>query len=843
LLVFCACFLLEVARLPSFSPRKYPLPAHRPYLAGLKKRPMTVRESKQLVGWWLLLGLLLAQVSGRAQAPAPHAASPTARAAAARAATAQAVVVADTAAHDESHQLEIAYSTLSSLSGQLRGVYDAGEVAEELPGVVSILRAIGHSAAESGEVVDLKQRRMCQLMLASIQEQLADWRTDLATAHEQLEAMQARLKALPLPLAHRPHHPAAAQAQASSPAQPLAADSALGQRRQRLGQLLTARFEQVKALQTQVATNYIQTLELQDQVSEQLRRLGSATLRAERPPLWAATEDADPAAPTATAAEAVAGYQREIISYYFAQNWDNWAYMVLIGLVFYGWVTFNYYRVEAGALAAGRGFRYLRPAPVAATLVVVFSLAPALELHPPPVYLALLQTLLLAALTAVFARTLPRGPFRYWLGLLVFFAALMLVNAHADAGRATRWRLLGLDALAVGAGAWLLRRVRRAVALPRFIGPVMGVFVGLNLLAIVANVFGRLSLAKLFSTAAIFGLTQGLGLAVFMAVFSEAFHLQMLASRRATGDAGGFDYARIARQLLRLLTGVAAALWGLVFLSNLNLYAPCYAIVARLLTAPRLLGSTEFTLGNILLFFIILYVSAQLQRYVGYFFGDVGEADRPEARKRGSWLVGLRLLLLLLGFALATAATGLPLSKIAIVFGALSIGIGLGLQSIVNNLVSGIILLFERPFHVGDFIEVAGKSGRVQDIGIRSSKLTSLMGSEIIVPNGDLLAGHVINWTRTNDHIRTELQLKLAPGENPETALQTARELIGAEITASPYTMHALAPEILLSSINGQVYELKVLFWITNIRQEELTRSEILAGIYRRFTAQGLQLS
>ena len=96
------------------------------------------------------------------------------------------------------------------------------------------------------------------------------------------------------------------------------------------------------------------------------------------------------------------------------------------------------------------------------------------------------------------------------------------------------------------------------------------------------------------------------------------------------------------------------------------------------------------------------------------------------------------LLLVVVGFALATAATGLPLSKIAIVFGALSVGIGLGLQSIVNNLVSGIILIFERPFHVGDFIEVAGKAGRVQDIGIRSSKLTSVSGSEIIVPNGDL---------------------------------------------------------------------------------------------------------
>ena len=250
------------------------------------------------------------------------------------------------------------------------------------------------------------------------------------------------------------------------------------------------------------------------------------------------------------------------------------------------------------------------------------------------------------------------------------------------------------------------------------------------------------------------------------------------------------------------------------------------------------------------MFFLILAVSAQLQQYVGYFFGDVGEEDSSTARQRGSWLVALRLLLVVVGLGLATVATSLPLGKIALVFGALSVGIGLGLQSVVNNLVSGIILIFERPFHVGDYIEVAGKAGRVQDIGIRSSKLTSTAGSEIIVPNGDLLSGHVINWTRTNDHIRVELTLKVTPStDGPDQptdmdeALHAAQQQIQQEITASPYTMHSMPAEILLSSITGQVCELRVLFWVTNIRQQELTKSEILAGINRRFAGQGLQLS
>ena len=733
---------------------------------------------------------------------------------------------------DESHRLEIAYTALSRISGQLRENYDARAVADELPGLAENLHAIQHSVEETGQVPDIKQLQMCQLMLGNIQEQLGEWRTALAGAHEQLEGMEARLAALAPPPARGPRPDAAGRAVAR-------ADSALRVRQRGIGQQLAQRHEGTKALQTQVAASYIQTLELQDAVGEQMRRFGRTIVEAGYPPLWAAR----PAAPAGAGAHHAEAYRQKIIAYYFADNWDNWAYMALIGLVFYGWVAFNYRRVQRRVLAVEQPFRYLRPGPVAGTLVVVFSLAPALELHPPPVYLDVLQALLLAALTAVFARSWPRRPVGYWLALLVFFGALAAANARADTGPGARWGLLGLNVLAVGLGAFLLRRIRRATGLARVVVPVTAVFMALNLLAVAGNVTGRLGLAKMCSTAAIFGLTQGVGLAVFIELFIEAFHLQILASRLAAGSAAPFEYDKIEAHLLRLLTAVAGGLWLLVFTSNLNLHATLYAAGVRLLTAPHLLGSTGFTLGNVLLFFVILFVSAQLQQYIGYFFGDVGEDDDADARHRGSWLVALRLLLVVVGFGLATAATGLPLSKIAIVFGALSVGIGLGLQSIVNNLVSGIILIFERPFHVGDYIEVAGKSGRVQDIGIRSSKLTSLTGSEIIVPNGDLLSQHVINWTRTNDHVRVDMVLKLAPGTDLQNDLQTARELIQEEINGSPYTMHNLAPEILLSSINGQVYELKVLFWVTNIRQEQLTKSEILAGIYRRFTAQGLLLS
>ncbi|MDO7850634.1 mechanosensitive ion channel family protein [Hymenobacter convexus] len=744
------------------------------------------------------------------------------------------MAVDTTAARDDSYRLEVGYTTLSSISGQVRKVFDTRGLAEELPDVVENLKAIQYTLKQKGQVVDIKQLQMCQLMLSTLQDELGDWRTALAGANQQLAAMQAKLQSI------APPPPRLASADATTLALERS-DSALWARQQRIGGLLAKRFLKVKQLQTQVAASYIQGMELQDEVGDQMRRYSRTSAQLNYPPLWDA--ESIPPVPADPKARKAGQYRREIINFYFAHNWDNWAYMALIGLVFYGWVSFNYRRAKAQELAITEPFRYLRPGPVAATLVVMFSLAPALELHPPPIYLALLQLLLLVALTAVFARSWPRRLFLGWLGLVAFFVWLSFTNANATTGLGARWGLLGLNALAVGVGAFLLWRLRETLAQMRFLIPVTWLFIGLNGLAIVCNVVGRLSLAKMFSTAAIFGLTQGIGLAVFIESFTEAFHLQILCSRGSEGGTAAFDYDKIEPQLMRLLTVLAGALWLMVFTSNLNVYNAIYGFFDHFLTAPHLIGSTEFTFGNVLLFFLILYISALLQRYIGYFFGEVGDDD-SEARKRGSWLVALRLLLVLVGFALATAATGLPLSKIAIVFGALSVGIGLGLQSIVNNLVSGIILIFERPFHVGDFIEVAGKAGRVQDIGIRSSKLTSVTGSEIIVPNGDLLSNHVINWTRTNDHIRVDLVLKMTSAtDDLQTNLQQARELIQEEIKTSPYTMHNLPPEILLSSINGQVYELKVLFWITNIRQEQLTKSEILAGIYRRFTAEGLTLS
>ena len=740
-------------------------------------------------------------------------------------------------------RIEKAYFVLSRVNGAARRSADTQDLSDDLPTVEENLETIRLNLAQYGDVVDVKQLQMYRVLLADMQEKLGEWRTALAEGGKQLLANQARLDTL---AAQMP--PTAAL-----PPPTTAIGRALARLRakqDRATQLLARRHQTVTALQTRVSESYILGLELQDVVREQMGRFGRSNSQAELPPLWQPGRIVADEETSALVRQSYAA-QRSLVGYYFAEHWDYWVLMVLVAVGFFGWVFRNFRflhlaKVEGGGPPAQplplagpeHRLHYLRPVPVAAALLVVFSLAPFLDLQPPAAYTDLLQLLLLLTLTILGWRSWPRLLFWYWLGVVAAFFALYFAYAVGARGLGTRWLMLVHNGGAAGLGLRFWRYLRQHHVLASFVKPVALLFVGLHLLAGLANALGRVSLAKMFTTTAIFGLTQVVALSAFVRVVTEAFYLQVQRSRQAGGLSTRFSFGKIESGLRKGLTAVVGVLWLMLFTTNLNLYNLLYRVIEHALTASHKLGSTTFTLGSVLLFLGIILLTVQLQKYVGYFFGETDDEFNVDTDRKGSWMVPIRLGILAVGLFLATLASGLPVDKIAIVLGALGVGIGLGLQNIINNLVSGVILIFERPFQVGDYIEVNGKTGRVKDIGIRASKLISQAGSEIILPNGDLLSGHVINWTLSNNHIRTELGLSLGP----DADLNQARQLITAEILNNPNTLHKLAPEILLSSVNTTGYDLKVLFWINNIRQEQALKSELLASIYQHLTQAGIAM-
>jgi len=139
-----------------------------------------------------------------------------------------------------------------------------------------------------------------------------------------------------------------------------------------------------------------------------------------------------------------------------------------------------------------------------------------------------------------------------------------------------------------------------------------------------------------------------------------------------------------------------------------------------------------------------------------------------------------RYAIIAIGFVAAISILGLPLDRVTIVLSALGVGIGFGLQNLVNNVVSGFVLLTERPIRLRDKVQMGDILGHVSDIGIRASRIRTFDGAEVIVPNGDLISGRVVNWTLSAPQQRVIIPVGIAYGTDPAQVLAILRKVADA---------------------------------------------------------------
>jgi potassium-dependent mechanosensitive channel len=188
--------------------------------------------------------------------------------------------------------------------------------------------------------------------------------------------------------------------------------------------------------------------------------------------------------------------------------------------------------------------------------------------------------------------------------------------------------------------------------------------------------------------------------------------------------------------------------------------------------------------------------------------------------------------------ALALGYLGLSFDKLAIVAGALSVGIGFGLQSIVSNFVSGLILLWERAIRVGDWIVVGDEQGFVRRINVRSTEIETFDRAMMIVPNSNLVTGVVKNWVRTDRVGRLKISLSVQSGADPEKV----RELLIGAAKAHDLILSIPAPQVLLTTLEAAAYKYDLLAYVDDVETSQRVKSELLFEIHRRFKAASLSL-
>jgi len=191
------------------------------------------------------------------------------------------------------------------------------------------------------------------------------------------------------------------------------------------------------------------------------------------------------------------------------------------------------------------------------------------------------------------------------------------------------------------------------------------------------------------------------------------------------------------------------------------------------------------------------------------------------------------------GFLLALVALGVQLRDITIIAGALGVGIGFGLQGIVNNFVSGLILLFERPVKVGDFIQLGEQWAEIKKIGLRATVVETLDRSEIVVPNSDLVSNQVTNWTLSNRMVRLVIPVGVEYGSDVPLVMETLKEAA----MASSKVMRLPEPQVFFVNFGESSLDFELRVWMSNIDDRFTVKSQLHQEIDSRFRQAGIVIA
>ncbi|HXB96098.1 MAG TPA: mechanosensitive ion channel domain-containing protein, partial [Puia sp.] len=360
-----------------------------------------------------------------------------------------------------------------------------------------------------------------------------------------------------------------------------------------------------------------------------------------------------------------------------------------------------------------------------------------------------------------------------------------------------------------------------------------------QLISILLNLWGRANLSKTFLVNGYSGVVIAILFLWVVRLVNEGLTLASAVYKKQNRQLFFINFNRVGNEVHPGFYVVLVVGW--FFLTGKQFYAlrKLQGSLVDAITASRTIGSYKFSIMGMLEFVVILACSVLLSRLVSLFASEPASDQKEKEGKRfklGSYLLLVRILIICVGVFLAFAAAGISLDKITILFGALGVGIGLGLQGLVTNLVSGLILSFERPVNVGDLIELNGRLGTMRSIGFRSSIIAGADGSSIIIPNGELLSQQMVNWTMGKNLKLNSLTFTVAFGSDLEKVKTLLFQLIGED----DRILHYPAPDVFLKGFNKGEIDVEVIFWPKHIALSSKVRSDLVVKIDHVFKKEGI---
>lgn len=497
---------------------------------------------------------------------------------------------------------------------------------------------------------------------------------------------------------------------------------------------------------------------------------------------------------------------------------------------------------DPGAAGAMRVFE----APLATALVLTLLLSTWVYPQMPRLLWASLGAAALVPTIFILRRITERHLFPILNALVVFYFVDQL--RVVAAGTPLLARMLFLVEM-LGAGLFLLWFLRKEPVPPiaaglagrpqRVIRFAAKIFLGVCGVAFLANALGFIALGDFIGDGtlgsaylavilyATLKIADGL---VFIALRGRPFVYLGMVRRHAP---------LIRHRVVWFLQWVAYVMWAVGTLELFSLRAPLFAAVKHGLDAQLSIGSLQFTPGNVLSFCITVWAAFLLSRFVQFVLEEDVYPHFPLPSGLPYAISKMiHYVILLLGFFVALAALGQDMTKFTILAGAFGVGLGFGMQNIVNNFVSGLILLFERPIKVGDLVEIGGTTGVVRRIGIRASIIRTRDSSEIIVPNGNLISNQVTNWTLSNRQRGIEIPVSVASGSDPAKVIRLLEEVAAKHprIASDP------KPEAVFTKFGADAFSFELHAWTNHADEWVQIRSELALAINQALVRENIPI-
>jgi small-conductance mechanosensitive channel len=354
-----------------------------------------------------------------------------------------------------------------------------------------------------------------------------------------------------------------------------------------------------------------------------------------------------------------------------------------------------------------------------------------------------------------------------------------------------------------------------------------------------ANAAGYVTLANLVGNAVLGSAYLALILYALVEIIDGLAALALGTRPLALSGVARRHGALLRRRLRRGLQLLAVALWFLGTLNRLLLRDHIFEAGRRLLDLDLGIGLLHITVGDVLAFVLTVWAAFLVSRFVRFLL-DEDVYPRVALGRGLPYAIStvVHYAILLAGFFAAVAALGFDMTKVTILAGAFSVGVGFGLQNIFNNFVSGLILLFERPVKIGDVVQIEDASGVVEHIGIRASIIRTPNGSEIIVPNGKLISERLTNWTLSNRRRTIELPVSVAQGADPERVIALLERIAAAH----PLVTDEPPPEALVVKLSPEAVGFELRASTVEIERWMQIRSELAIHVSATLAAEKIAL-